>query len=158
MTHILRLSAWSLTMLLIGCTAPRQSRVADDELLWTKAESTAIGECQDSLRVEPTSQCHIVLVDGFLSAFSGASGQLTLARFWHVNAHQVDSAFAFQRQRLTTLLGPPKDTEPAITWNLNGSQVSLWQRGPDVTPVDSSQRWWAVVLIDGGSGIVSGPD
>ncbi|SRR6266550_1224017 len=116
--------------------------------LWSPTESTALAICRDSLRSRPSSTCHTVLTDGFFQASSDSTGQLTVIRTWHVSASQLDSAFVFQQERLTDLLGQPRDTvsNSHDAWNGN---VSLWRHGPDTSPVDSSQKLWGVVLVQG---------
>ena len=151
MIHTLRSCAWSATLLLFGCMSNREA-TSSDRSVWTAAESAAVLLCQDSLRAQsPGGECRAPLADGLFSASIGSAGQITLARYWHVTAYQLDSAFISQQRRVTKVLGPPTDTVRSshVIWNLDGSSVSLWQRGPDVSPVDSSQLLWAVVLIDG---------
>jgi len=118
--------------------------------LWTRAESAAVLTCLDSLH-NGTAECRNQLADGFLRVSAESSGELRLARFWPVNGYQLDSAFGDQERRLVRLLGPPTDTvqDSHVSWRITGSWASLWQHGPDVEPVDSSQALWAVILFQG---------
>jgi hypothetical protein len=134
------------TLLAIGCGQP----VSKTLNVWTQAESAAVRLCQDSLRMSPSRECGAELTDGFLRASRDSAGQVRLTRYWPTNGYNIDSAFSSQQRRLEHLLGPPVvvDTGIHATWVAGPSAAVLWLHGPDTSPVDSSQRLWAVILFE----------
>jgi len=133
------------TLLAIGC-----ARTASNTLnVWSQAESAAVRLCEDSLSKSPSRRCSAQLTDGVLRASRDSAGQVRLARYWLTNGYNIDSAFSAQQRHLEHLLGAPVVLVPGThaTWVAGPTAADLWLRGPDTSPVDSSQRLWAVILF-----------